>query len=72
MPNDTSTLPRTTKNAKKNPKHSAIPKIAPTSTSMMTATLERLYQKLFLSVFGRFAPMGESTFSRRFLMRFFI
>lgn len=72
MPNETMKLTRTTKNAKKNPKQSAMPKIAPTSTSMMIATLERLYQKLFLSVFGRFAEMGESAFSRRFLMRFFI
>lgn len=38
-PNDTTKFPRNTKNAKKNPKHSETPRIAPISTSMIMLTL---------------------------------
>ena len=82
IPSDTSKLPRSIKNAKKNPKHSAMPKIAPTSTSIIMAMLDRLYQMLDLSGLFRFEPfrfalphesIGKSSASnRRFLMRFFI
>ena len=50
IPSERTKLPRKIKNAKKNPKHSAMPKIAPTSTSIIMLMDLRLYNKApFLS-----------------------